>query len=247
MNRAYYDGFLDADPVESPGKAPPPPAAGPVIPAQPRHNSYYNPPFESTRPTRPHDAVDLYHSRANGPRPRSLPPPYDAHRRRRRRSPSPSSSSSSECLPGRVRGVIKDNFTDSRSGLGVGILGALVGGIVAHEVSHPTVRTGDKKGAGGRSRRSEPASGGEKASKFATLAGAVVGGLGANAMEKRFEDSRRRDKLSRDDWVRKWGEDGGFWQSDSDSPFAPPRGRSRGRGTEEYEVVYEERKPRRRD
>lgn len=248
MNRAYYDGFLDADPVEPPGKAPPPPSAaglaGPVIPAQARHGDY--PPFESTRPTRPRDAVDLGHFRANGPRPRSLPPPYDAPRRRRRRSPSSSSSSSSECLPGRVRGVIKDNFTDSRSGVGVSVLGALVGGIVAHEVSHATVRSGDKMGAAGNSRRSEPARDSEKASKLATLAGAVVGGLGANAMEKRFEDSKRRDRLSRDDWVRKWGEDGGFWQSDSGSPFDHPPYRSRRRGTEEYEEVYEERKPRRK-
>lgn len=240
MNRAYYDGFLDADPVEPPGKAPPPPpAAGPVIPTQPHH--YNPPPYD---PTRAHGAMNL---RENGPRPRSLPPPppYDAPRRRRR-SPSSSSSSSSECLPGRVRGVVKDNFTDSRSGLGVGILGALVGGIVAHEVSHTAVRTRDKKAPGGRSRKSDLVAASEKGSKFATLAGAVVGGLGANAMEKRFEDSRRRDKLTRDDWVRKWGEDGGFWQNDSGWSLNPPRGRSRRRGTEEYEVVYDERKPRRR-
>ncbi|KAL2109637.1 hypothetical protein VUR80DRAFT_2168 [Thermomyces stellatus] len=244
MNRAYYDGFLDPHPVELPMKSPSSPAARPVIPALPRP---YDPPYESQRPTptKPHDTVNLQSS-ANAPRPRSLPPPYDAPHPHRclRHSTSYSLSSSKEYLPGRARGVIKDNFTDSRSGLGVGILGAIVGGIVAHEVSHATVRGGNKS-AGGHLRRSEPRSNGEKASRLATLAGAVVGGLGANAMERKFEDSRRGG-LPRDDWVRRWDEDGGFWQCDWGSPLDHPRGRARRQGTEEYEVAYEGREPRRK-
>ncbi|MBE3043596.1 hypothetical protein IMZ48_13700, partial [Candidatus Bathyarchaeota archaeon] len=166
--------------------------------------------------------------------------PYDGPQRRpRRRSPSSSSSSSSAGLPERAHNLVKNTFTDSRSGLGVGILGALVGGIVAHGVSSATVRARHKGSSG-------PAGDPERATRLAAVAGAVAGGLGANAMEKRYEESRRRDRLGRDEWVRRWGEDGGFWQSEWDQPLDYPRGRSRRRGTDEYEVVYEERKPRRK-
>lgn len=237
MNRSYYDMPVNGAPGGGhPNRSPGPDAAGSHIPIP-----HTRPPYDPTRPTRTHDTVNL-RIPSSSLRPRSVPPTLDAPRRRRRRSASSSSSSSSSCLPGRARSAIKDTFTGSRSGLGFGILGALVGGIVAHEVSHATVRPRNGKSA---ERGSEPGRDADNASRLATLAGAVVGGLGANAMEKRFEESRRRERLGRDNWVNRWGEDGGFWQSDWDPPFDLPRGRSRRRGAEEYEVVHEERIPRR--
>lgn len=237
MNRSYYDIPVDGVPGGGPpNRFPGLDAAGSHMPIP-----YSRSPCDPIRPTHTHDAVNL-RIPSSSLRPRSVPLTHDAPRHRRRRSAASSSSSSSTCLPSRARGAIKDTFTDSRSGLGFGILGALVGGIVAHEVSHAPVPPLDGKSA---ESGSEPGRDVEKASRLTTLAGAIVGGLGANALEKKFEESRRRERMGRDDWVR-WGEDGGLWQSGWGPPFDHPRGRPRSRGAEEYAIVYKERMPLRR-
>lgn len=231
MNRSYYDIPVDGVPGGGPpNRFPGPDAAGSHMP-----NPCTRPPCDPTRPTRTHDAVNL--------RIPSVPLTLNAPQHRRRRSAASSSSFPSTCPPSRARGAIKDTFTDSRSGLGFGILGALVGGIVAHEVSQATVRPLDGKNA---ELGSEPGRYVNKASRLATTAGAIVGGLGANAMEKRFEGSRRRERLGRDDWVRRWGKDDGLWQNGWDPPSNHPRGQPRRSRAEEYAIVYEERMPRRR-
>ncbi|SPO05787.1 uncharacterized protein DNG_08474 [Cephalotrichum gorgonifer] len=258
MNRSYYDMPVDGGPGDNPPfqnqfSDPGADAGDPHVPP-PRPHRRRRLEYEETGPTRSQDSANL-RLPADDLRPRSVPP-HDPPRRRRRRSRSTSSSyqsSASPRRPDRARSVIKDTFTDSRSGVGVGILGAIVGGIVAHEVSHATARARNRKAAAeddddddDKTRRSEPGKDSRKTRRLATLAGAVIGGLGANAIGKRFEESRERDNQKRDEWVRRWGEEGGFWQNEWGPPLDHARRRSWGKESDRYEVDYEDRKSRRR-
>lgn len=146
-------------------------------------------------------------------RPRSLPPPADYrggrssrnrdrdwdynnnndyddnHRDRHRDRPrSPIS---------RAKRAIENTFTDSTTGLGVGVLGALVGGLAAHEATDH----GD-----GRRRPSEAQ---KRNQLVSTVLGAAVGALGANAVEKRLELGRERTEEKQERWEQKWGRKGG--------------------------------------
>lgn len=89
----------------------------------------------------------------------------------------------------KAQGILKDNFTDSTVGLGVGMLGALVGGLAAREAADATSRHGNHH----RSRRAE-AEAAKRNQAIATAVGAAVGALGANAIEKRIEASREQDR-----------------------------------------------------
>ncbi|KAM0328458.1 hypothetical protein ACHAQA_004865 [Verticillium albo-atrum] len=86
---------------------------------------------------------------------------------------------------GRARHAVDSTFTQTSSGLGVGLLGAVVGGLAASAHS-------------GRS--SEP----DRSRLVSTVVGALVGGLGANAIEKRFENARERHRREQEAWERKW-------------------------------------------
>lgn len=100
---------------------------------------------------------------------------------------------------GKVQHVLHHTFSQSTSGLGVGVLGAIVGGLSAREASlAASRRTGHAKGG----------SESDKAALLSTIVGAAVGGLGANALEKRIESSRKKGKDEQEAWERKWGKDG---------------------------------------
>lgn len=62
-----------------------------------------------------------------------------------------------------MRGKLTGHFDKTEHGLAAGALGALAGGVLAHEI------------------------GGKKKGVWPTVAGVVIGGLGANALEARHE------------------------------------------------------------
>ena len=141
-------------------------------------------------------------------RPRSLPPPLDNRdlqssrhgtrerqrrdrdRRWRRHSQDYGSEAPPRTPVDRARGFLGDTFTDSKAGLGVGVLGALVGGLAAKEASDATSRHN------GHHRRDDPEY--KRNQMISTAVGAVVGALGANAFEKRLEDNREKSRSSRE-------------------------------------------------
>lgn len=91
--------------------------------------NFYTGPSASTSALRPDQADD----RSPRGRPRSLPPlERRPSRRYQRRSPSPSIRAPRDPIR-RAQGVLKETFSDSTSGLGVGVLGA----VSRHVSSHP--------------------------------------------------------------------------------------------------------------
>ncbi len=135
-------------------------------------------------------------------RPRSVPPPQlQRHSREDDSDYDPDDPHKGSHSPiGKAKHVLHHTFSQSTSGLGVGVLGAIVGGLSAREASLAA------------SRRGGPSKGGEESNKAAlisTIVGAAVGGLGANALEKRIESSRKKNKEEQDAWEKKWGKDGG--------------------------------------
>lgn len=102
----------------------------------------------------------------------------DRSRDRRKGSGSPMS---------RARHVVEDNFSNSTTGIGAGLLGAVVGGFVANKASDKAF--GHK---GGHQRRHS----GDMPRTVSTLLGAVAGGLGANAFAHHVEGERgkRRER-----------------------------------------------------
>lgn len=162
----------------------------------------YNSILNASSSTVNRDAREVRRSRD---RHRSLPPP--ARRRSRRdRHRSPSTSSRDED-PGnqdpvrKAHGLIKGAFSNTTSGLGVGVLGAIVGGLVAREASESA--THEK----GRSHRRRSYHDQERTRLLSTVLGAAVGGLGANAIEKRIEKFRDKGPNKQEDWEKKWHRD----------------------------------------
>lgn len=145
------------------------------------------------------------HRRHNRPatnRQPSDPPPHTRQhsRRERDRSLSPSSrddNSGAEDPVRKAQSLIKGTFSNSTSGLGVGILGAIVGGLVAREASDST-----NQGKGHRNRR-QSYSDQERKRLFSTVLGAAVGGFGANAIEKRIEKTRDKIADQEESWDKK--------------------------------------------
>lgn len=122
-------------------------------------------------------------------------------------------------------GFLGNKFTDTPAGLGVGVLGALVGGLAAKEASDATSRHGKKH------RSSDPDH--RRNQMISTAVGAVVGALGANAFEKRLEDNRGKDQRAAKEghkweYERKWRSDGrnGGRVLDKTEIIARPRSRS---------------------
>jgi len=130
-----------------------------------------------------HDANALQVPVSRG-RPRSLPAaagPVGA--RRRGSSPSPRAPAERSRSPlDTVRHGLRDSFTDSSAGLGASVLGAIVGGLAAREASDVAARR--------RHGSHPPAGGSDKVRLVSTLVGAAVGGLGANALGRKLEDSK---------------------------------------------------------
>ncbi|KAK0667884.1 hypothetical protein QBC41DRAFT_132062 [Cercophora samala] len=138
-----------------------------------------------------------------------IPRSRSTRRGRSRSSSSTSSSSrsSSTDTHHRKRGPIRqakkslqETFTPSTSGLGVGVLGAIVGGLAAREaVERLPPRSGSKSRSG---RSHGKSSKHDKVAVLGTVLGAAIGGLGANAIERHIE----RRKGVEESWGRREGE-----------------------------------------
>ena len=128
--------------------------------------------YEPQSPFYPPDGGNNLQVPQSRHRPRSLPPMSSgAIVPRGRRPHSPASSVSSEDRDrdrspmAKARHVLKDTFSQSNSGLGVGVLGAIVGGIAAREASEATIRARGKGHSGDH----------EKSRLVSTIIGAAVG------------------------------------------------------------------------
>lgn len=108
----------------------------------------------------------------------------------RDRSPSPLSC---------ARNVVENNFSNSATGIGAGLLGAVVGGLVAREATDAAARHKHK------SKGYDDREGDDRTRMVSTILGAVAGGLASNAIANRVEDSRDRDKAGERDWERQHG------------------------------------------
>ncbi|KAI1433063.1 hypothetical protein GGR50DRAFT_670719 [Xylaria sp. CBS 124048] len=91
-----------------------------------------------------------------------------------------------------VKRFIDNTFTGSMTGLGVGVLGALVGGLAGRKVADHASRQqrrGGERDASPERRHNQ---------LIGTVVGAAVGALGANAMQKRAEVHRARDRAEQE-------------------------------------------------
>ncbi|KUI59939.1 hypothetical protein VP1G_07157 [Cytospora mali] len=189
---AYYahENYAQAQPAAgSPdyyhyysGGAPGPPTSRLQFQQQ---SSFYPTPDEHASNPYPHGRqVSPYRGR-----PQSLPP--SARRRRTCRELRDSSPLD------KARHLIDNAFTNSNTGLGVGVLGAIVGGLAAREAREATAHRSQSHGRHGN----------DKGPLVYTIIGAAVGGLAANALEKRIEIARVKIAAKEDAWERKWGRD----------------------------------------
>lgn len=189
----------------------------------------YNPVLNASSSTLNRDAHELRSSRD---RRRSLPPP-GRRRSRRARHRSPSTSSRDDG-PGngdpvrKAHGLIKGAFSNSTSGLGVGVLGAIVGGLVAREASGSATQ-GKGHGHGRRSYHDQ-----ERKRLLSTVLGAAVGGLGANAIEKRIETNRDKLVDKEEAWEKKWHRDSKSRTIGKDLDYDQTRRKSQRRSGEAY-------------
>ncbi|KAI1126570.1 hypothetical protein F5Y10DRAFT_244590 [Nemania abortiva] len=101
----------------------------------------------------------------------------------------------------KAKRFVDGTFTDSTAGLGVGVIGALVGGLAAREAVDLTSNWQQQRGPD-RDRRDEADH--KRNQLISTVVGAAVGALGANAIEKRIEIRRARDEVEQEKWERKW-------------------------------------------
>ncbi|KAH7134835.1 hypothetical protein B0J13DRAFT_528941 [Dactylonectria estremocensis] len=179
----------------------------PQGPPSPRETMTLEPPPSNARPRSvpPPATSMMVHGARSGTRSgtrSSSPSSSDSDRRRsrsrrdrdrdgnRERSPSPVS---------RARNAVEDNFSNSATGIGAGLLGAVVGGLVAREASEAASRKKHKsKGYGG-------ADDDDRTRMVSTILGAVAGGLASNAIANRVEDSRDRDRARQYEWERRYG------------------------------------------
>lgn len=143
--------------------------------------------------------IQPFNTRQHSPyrsRPRSLSPP--ARRKRNHRDLADASPLRDQDGPlEKARDLVDNTFTNSSTGLRVGVLGAIVGGLIAREASEATTNR----------HRSRGHHGSDSSPLVSTLVGAAVGGLAANAVEKRIEVSRVKTAEMEEAWERKWGRD----------------------------------------
>lgn len=228
-------------------------------------------------PSRPDSPVERMHLEPipDSTRPRSVPPPGTSmivRPRSRSRSRAGYSSSSSSSSPdrrrryhdsgerslsrrspsprSRARSVVDNNFTNSTAGLGAGLLGAVVGGLVAREASEATTRRRHKE-RGYDPRESESES---RTRIVSTILGAVAGGLGANALTNRVEDSRARDRERQQAWERRYGREEDLPHYDTGrpadldhrngrglpAPLPPPPSSTYNDDDDDYDFVYDD-------
>ncbi|KAB5585766.1 hypothetical protein GE09DRAFT_1234428 [Coniochaeta sp. 2T2.1] len=197
------------------GAIPAPPPIVPVVAPYDGPTPFYPPPPRNTNnslqvpysPTRPRSQPPFSRDRDRS-RDRSRDRRGDRDRRDRRDKDKDRDTDSDDDRPksplGKAKHIMSHTFSDSNSGLGVGVMGAIIGGLAAREATEAAGRKG--KGGGGHSRRASNANDG--AALLSTIVGAAVGGLGANALEKRIEKSRSKTKDEQGKWEKKWGKDG---------------------------------------
>lgn len=196
---AYYGDDQDPRPrataadYNHSGGAPGPYASGAIpVPSNARL-SYHQPqsplyPYTTPNTSVPSLHPDARHLSPRRRRPRSLPPPA----RRKRHDDGPRGPIQD------ARHLIHSTFSNSNSGLGIGVLGALAGGLIAHEASGSNAA---KSRSHGRRRPDH------KSPLIPTIVGAAVAGLAANAFEKKVEVAKVRNAEKQEAWERKWGPD----------------------------------------
>ncbi|KAK7948017.1 uncharacterized protein PG986_008903 [Apiospora aurea] len=133
----------------------------------------------------------------------------------------------------KARNLLKGTFSDSTAGLGVGVVGALLGGLAAHEAAEATSHHGRH-----HSQDSNEEAAARRNQALATMVGAAVGALGANAVEKRLELGRNREReeqeRSRDPYRRSSrGDD----HDRASLAYMDLKRRSGGGGGGNYEVI----------
>ncbi|KAK8107982.1 uncharacterized protein PG998_009995 [Apiospora kogelbergensis] len=101
----------------------------------------------------------------------------------------------------KARNLLKDTFTDSSTGLGVGVVGALLGGLAAHEAAEATANHGRHHS---QDSNDETAAATQRNQALAAIVGAAVGALGANAVEKRLELGRDRERIEQEKRDRRY-------------------------------------------
>ncbi|KAK3490607.1 uncharacterized protein B0T23DRAFT_396743 [Neurospora hispaniola] len=119
-------------------------------------------------------------------------------RSRARRSPSPAAAPLRK-----AKDLYSSTFSPSTTALGVGVLGAIVGGLAAREAteharksSHNGKKSSHHDGhssssSKGRKNQKEEEERERKAALISTIVGAAVGGLGANVIEKKLEEKKK--------------------------------------------------------
>lgn len=130
-------------------------------------------------------------------RPRSLPPPTARRRRSYRELADAPLLRGQDGPLEKARDLVDNTFTNSNTGLRVGVLGAIVGGLIAREASGATTHRPRSRGHRGS----------DNGPLVSTIVGAAVGGLAANAVEKRIEVGRVKTAEREEAWERKWGRD----------------------------------------
>lgn len=134
-----------------------------------------------------------------------------------------SSRDRSESPLSKAKATMDDNFTRSTAGIGASLLGAVAGGWAARQAGETLSRRRRDKQEhedfhSGRRRRRSDADGDAQDDKIrlaSTILGAAIGGLGANALANRFEDSKVKTRAHQDAWEDKWGSDSGLPHYDS--------------------------------
>ncbi|KAL6866318.1 hypothetical protein ACO1O0_002426 [Amphichorda felina] len=194
-------------------------------------------------------------------RPRSVPPPDSRAMVPRGRSPSPryygddddysrsrrdKSRDRSESPLSRARSAMQDNFTNSTAGIGASLIGAIAGGYAARQVSERVSENRRAKDHHGGHRRRSDADKDERMRLASTLVGAAIGGLGANVLTNRFEDSRERDRAQQQAWEGRYGRESDLPHYDtgrpSDLDHRSGRGwRGRDSDDDDYDMVYDRR------
>ncbi|KAI0595796.1 hypothetical protein F4775DRAFT_342866 [Biscogniauxia sp. FL1348] len=193
-----------------------PPSSHPRLTYEPHssHPSLLVPDDDSHSHSRPRSLPPLieYHQHRSSPRDSSNRRRQQQHQHQRGHSGSSSSASDRAQTPtGRAKHFVDSTFTDSRAGIGVGVLGALVGGLAAREAASKFGNNdnGNSGGGGGNGKghRRHYSDAAEQAHRrnqiLGAVVGAAVGALGANAVEKRLEREREKEK-EKAEWERRW-------------------------------------------
>ncbi|KAI1108170.1 hypothetical protein F5Y14DRAFT_457314 [Nemania sp. NC0429] len=169
---------------------------------KPQARITYDPQGDYIPPPPPSTGLHVTESRS---RPRSLGPPIEPsdgvkERGANKYGESDDSDDGRTWSPiGKAKKFVDSTFTDSAVGLGVGVLGALAGGLAAREA----VGYMSKHQRSGEHRRRDEAEH-RRNQLIGTVVGAAVGALGANAVEKRIEARRAGDEAEENRWERKW-------------------------------------------